>query len=350
MDGQVHSRRVRLFAIFTVMFVGASILGLFASPAFAQPGDTKLLLPGSVTEVDYNSPHLPGCSFDIEWTGFPANTQITYSFSSQSPTTGGTFINGTANTDNNGLAKASVSFTPVNLANVVPHSAQGYHVTLLGDLGDQGASLKKKTFWVELSCGGPAPVDLCPNIQGDQDPVPPGMHVDANGNCVADPVDLCPNIQGDQDPVPPGMHVDANGNCVDDPVDVCPNIQGDQDQVPPGMHVDANGNCVDDPDPVAHDACPNIAGNQAAVPNGMHKNGSGDCVKPKDVVLGESTHNAKPQKKPIVKPDVVAADADNELPFTGVNDQAPYTALGGLLLLSGLGFLYLHRKSEQLEL
>ncbi|MEA2460275.1 MAG: hypothetical protein QOH90_452, partial [Actinomycetota bacterium] len=38
-----HSSRVRLFSIFTVMLVGASLLGLFATSAYAQTGTTKML-------------------------------------------------------------------------------------------------------------------------------------------------------------------------------------------------------------------------------------------------------------------------------------------------------------------
>ena len=48
-------------------------------------------------------------------------------------------------------------------------------------------------------CGVP-PVDMCPNIDGVQAGVPPGMEVDENGDCVvvAPPEDVCPDIPGDQ--------------------------------------------------------------------------------------------------------------------------------------------------------
>ena len=99
----------------------------------------------------------------------------------------------------------------------------------------------------------PTPVDVCPNISGHQDSIPPGMIRDANGNCVTppQPVDVCPNIGGVQETIPPGMIRDANGNCVTppQPVDVCPNIPGNQDTIPPGMIKDGAGNCVTPPEP-----------------------------------------------------------------------------------------------------
>ena len=127
----------------------------------------------------------------------------------------------------------------------------------------------------------PPPVDVCPNIEGVQTSVPPGMVKDASGNCVTPPVDVCPNIAGVQTSVPPGMVKDASGNCVTPPppVDVCPNIQGVQTSVPPGMVKDASGNCVTPPPPPT-DECPNIDGVQTSVPPGMVKDASGNCVTP----------------------------------------------------------------------
>jgi uncharacterized repeat protein (TIGR01451 family) len=102
----------------------------------------------------------------------------------------------------------------------------------------------------------PPPVDVCPNIEGVQTVVPPGMIKDASGNCVTPPppppTDVCPNIEGVQTVVPPGMIKDASGNCVTPPpppLDVCPNIPGTQETVPPGMIKDASGNCVTPPSP-----------------------------------------------------------------------------------------------------
>lgn len=97
----------------------------------------------------------------------------------------------------------------------------------------------------------PPPVDVCPNLDGNQSEVPEGyvLGEDENGRpaCVKDeeppppPVDKCSNIEGNQSEVPAGYHVveDENGRpvCVKDetpppPTDVCPNIPGVQTQGP----------------------------------------------------------------------------------------------------------------------
>ena len=94
------------------------------------------------------------------------------------------------------------------------------------------------------------------------------------------PVDVCPNIPGNQAEIPPGMIKDEAGNCVTPPTDVCPNIPGLQETIPPGMIKDAGGNCVTPPPPPPTDVCPNIPGIQETVPTGMVKDASGNCVTP----------------------------------------------------------------------
>src|SRR6185295_7433297 len=86
-------------------------------------------------------------------------------------------------------------------------------------------------------------------------------HHDTIGPCEeTPPVDVCPNLEGNQSEVPEGFHLgeDENGRpaCIEDegpptnPVDVCPNLEGDQANVPPGFHLveDENGRamCVED--------------------------------------------------------------------------------------------------------
>jgi hypothetical protein len=366
--------KTRIVSYFTIVWVLATLMGLFAPAAQAQTGDTKMLLPGSGTEVSYNSPHLPGCDFDIQWTGFAANTTLTYTFSSQSPTLGGTFITNTVTTDNNGFAKTFVSFNAGNLAGVTPQPNQNYHITLVGDVA--GGSTKGKTFWLERACGGlPPPTDECPNIDGDQAAVPDGLILDTDGNCVppydacpnidgvqdtvpaglitndagecVPPVDVCPNLQGAQDAVPDGYTL-VDGECVGpDPVDVCPNLDGDQSAVPVGYEVDESGNCVEPT--VRDDDCPNLQGKQQDLPDGYVFDADGNCVKPEDRVLGETFDNANPDKpKPEVKAEDAKPDERKILPFTG-SEPAPLVALGSMLLMTGLGFLFLQRKSDQLD-
>ena len=109
--------------------------------------------------------------------------------------------------------------------------------------------------------------DMCLNIPGVQNSVPPGYYRDGAGNCYQ--IDVCPNIPGVQGSVPPGYVIDGNGNCIQP--DVCPNIAGAQASVPPGLIVDGNGNCV------LPDVCPNIPGQQDTVPAGKSLI-NGNCV------------------------------------------------------------------------
>ena len=126
---------------------------------------------------------------------------------------------------------------------------------------------------------GPPPVDVCPNLEGNQATVPEGYTL-VHGECVIVPplVDVCPNLEGNQATVPEGYTL-VHGECVIVPplVDVCPNLEGNQATVPEGYTL-VHGECVIVPPPV--DVCPNIHGDQATVPGGLVKNEHGDCVTP----------------------------------------------------------------------
>jgi hypothetical protein len=87
----------------------------------------------------------------------------------------------------------------------------------------------------------------------------------------------------DRGPHSRSANVSMAGNCVTPPpppVDQCPNIDGVQETVPPGMIKDASGNCVTPPPPPPpmSDDCPNLSGIQGSVPEGMIKDANGDCV------------------------------------------------------------------------
>jgi uncharacterized repeat protein (TIGR01451 family) len=163
------------------------------------------------------------------------------------------------------------------------------------------------------SCPTPAPDDLCPNLTGVQESVPPGYVKDGQGNCVQPPppVDVCPNLEGNQQTVPDGYEL-VDGHCVLIPPpptdvcpnldgvqetvpygyklvygkcvkkhhkkDVCPNLEGKQTEVPDGYEL-VDGQCVPIPPPPT-DVCPNIEGNQAEIPAGMVNDGQGNCVEP----------------------------------------------------------------------
>jgi LPXTG-motif cell wall-anchored protein len=166
-------------------------------------------------------------------------------------------------------------------------------------------------------CQGPPPVDVCPNIPGDQ---PKGT------NCNP-PVDVCPDIPGDQ---PTGT--DCNPR-----VDVCPAIPGDQ---PTGT--DCNP-------PV--DVCPTIPGDQ---PTGT------DCNPPVDLCPTVEGVQLTMEACTAVLPNVVTPTptptptpapiqvAGVQLPRTGAESQSLGLVGAGLLLL-GAGLL-LARRREVAEL
>ena len=98
----------------------------------------------------------------------------------------------------------------------------------------------------------PDPVDVCPNLDGDQATLPDGYEFDELDQCVLineDPVDVCPNLDGDQATLPDGYEFDEQDQCVlidEETTDLCPNIDGDQASIPDGYIVDGQGLCVPD--------------------------------------------------------------------------------------------------------
>lgn len=69
----------------------------------------------------------------------------------------------------------------------------------------------------------PPPVDMCPNLDGNQIEVPTGYSL-VEGNCVEDvieipPVDVCSNIEGNQETVPEGLESN-DGQCTEIQVEV----------------------------------------------------------------------------------------------------------------------------------
>ncbi|HSX53247.1 MAG TPA: hypothetical protein VLF90_02675 [Patescibacteria group bacterium] len=64
----------------------------------------------------------------------------------------------------------------------------------------------------ETKCG---PTCRDASQDGISIPIPDGYTANSDGFCV--PIDLCPNIQGNQAVIPSGYHLDSNGDCVQDP-------------------------------------------------------------------------------------------------------------------------------------
>lgn len=180
---------------------------------------------------------------------------------------------------------------------------------------------------ISSNCG--APVDVCPNLEGNQSEIPDGYHMgeDENGRpaCVQDeepppPTDVCPNLEGNQSEVPAGYHLveDENGRatCVQDeqPPDVCPNIEGTQEQVPAGMVVDTQGNCVTPPPPSVPCTPQNPDGSQGGKDG---KPGNDDCAAdptppstpPASTPPATTTTATPPSTPPATQPPVVKPQA-----------------------------------------
>jgi uncharacterized repeat protein (TIGR01451 family) len=126
---------------------------MLAPAASASSGDTKLLQVGG-TEVTYNAPHLDGCSFTIQWSGFsvPPNV-VPWALVGQAPSGSATVASGTVTLDANGFGQAPITFNTGNLSGLTAQGNQDYHISLIGDTGDGTNTLKKKTFWIEKECG-----------------------------------------------------------------------------------------------------------------------------------------------------------------------------------------------------
>ena len=60
-----------------------------------------------------------------------------------------------------------------------------------------GQSSANASASVSVGCGSTPPVDVCPNLPGDQATVPPGMVIDGQGNCVTPPV-IPPPVTNDE--------------------------------------------------------------------------------------------------------------------------------------------------------
>jgi uncharacterized repeat protein (TIGR01451 family) len=99
-----------------------------------------------------------------------------------------------------------------------------------------GLNLAQKLYYLLKGakpgeCAPPPPVDVCPNIEGNQSELPDGMVKDEQGNCVTPPppaTDVCPNIEGNQTTVPTGLVKDEHGNCVTPTPPPPPTVKSDE--------------------------------------------------------------------------------------------------------------------------
>lgn len=93
------------------------------------------------------------------------------------------------------------------------HTSHRLQVTVIST---DGAQYNLNYDQTVTGCYTPPPVDVCNNIEGNQETIPEGYISDGNGGCVLPPpppVDLCSNIDGVQTSIPDGMIQDGT-TCV----------------------------------------------------------------------------------------------------------------------------------------
>jgi hypothetical protein len=102
-----------------------------------------------------------------------------------------------------------------------------------------------------------------------------GSFQDTNSN-VADFYETAPSPQG--------------GGLVEVAVDVCPNISGAQEVVPPGFIINDLGQCVE----IIQDICPNIPDVQTVLPERYERDSKGNCYLAQECLVQISEISAQP--------------------------------------------------------
>jgi hypothetical protein len=200
--------------------------------------------------------------------------------------------------------------------------------------------------------GDPPPVDVCPNLEGNQASVPEGYVKNEEGDCVQPPpppTDVCPNIEGNQETVPQGLVKNEAGNCVrppDPPVFTCPNPD-----VQPIHGKDTDGDGLNDScDPCAPPVdlknCPSPP--DVVTPPVVTPPVTPPVVEPPAVTPPHTSKPPKakppvkappkaqqPPKEPAAAPEAPPAKDEDTLPYTGLPLALP-AAGGGILSLLGL--------------
>jgi hypothetical protein len=102
------------------------------------------------------------------------------------------------------------------------HSNNYEHPPIVCTTDNAPASVTVLNSYKKKKCQ--PPVDVCPNIEGNQTTVPEGLVKDNEGNCVEQPpvVDVCVNLEGNQTTAPAGTHINDKGACVEDEVPATP--------------------------------------------------------------------------------------------------------------------------------
>jgi LPXTG-motif cell wall-anchored protein len=195
----INPTRQRIASASLIVGIAMIAFGAVGPPVQAAPAGEPAGNNGTIkvdgTEFDThpdNQPHV-GCSFQVDFYGFDANTEVTMVFEAQPPTGDAVLVTEDAvlhDDDNSGGGSEAgldgqftIDLTDA-LASFTPHEQQGFHVklTITADDGDeQGAQIKHKTYWVEgcdvgttdggTTTGGVAPTTGEADTTGDVAPV-----------------------------------------------------------------------------------------------------------------------------------------------------------------------------------
>jgi hypothetical protein len=172
--------------LFQVSVLAMGLVGLMAAPALADPPGNNGTVKIDGIELDShsdNEPH-PGCLFEVDFYGFGPSLDATSTFYAWPPT--GTMqqieqITTTLDGDDSEGGGSEAGYDggtglidlSDNLAGIIPHPQQGFHVKVQVDVpegSDSNAFSKYKVFWVTCEyspspeaaalAGGQVPVEF----------------------------------------------------------------------------------------------------------------------------------------------------------------------------------------------
>lgn len=145
-----------------VLVMGVLSVLLMSGAAYADPpgnnGTVKIQEHGDIDSIPDNDPHV-GCQFQIEFRGFDqGDLSATWALSAQPPSGSFTFVKGgevgigedAAGGAPDLDAVVVVTLTEADLAGLIEHPQQGFHLKLeVHAEGSIGNDTKFKVFWVE---------------------------------------------------------------------------------------------------------------------------------------------------------------------------------------------------------
>lgn len=127
----------------------------------------------------------------------------------------------------------------LNLKDIQTTIPPSYVVNTKGDCIIPKKDMCPGIMGIQDSVSQCSAIDVCINVPGTQTTTPAG-YTSANNFCYIEALDLCRNIDGKQTTIPIGNIINEEGNCVAVLKDICPNLAGHQDHVPPGFSLEKN--------------------------------------------------------------------------------------------------------------